>query len=261
MSRERLGFLKSLQKGQPRIPEGKAEAAPVKTTKLIGNERIAYLSRVGEPCQTIVPKQVLEDGAGSLVPEVCLDLASLQGFTTRSAVAGGAASSSTGRGTGKRPHYDNRLRKLNAKFANRMAFLDLVAQSNFYFNEKVCLDRFEVWSQEKLGNIVSTQHVRHKMNGKSRRRIDSLWESSCRCSKACFRKLHSVTAELITFLGLFWGLTKLQQDVYVAWMQAPNRDLMSMASQFPGVGLARVGNGLGFHGFLPSPNSSRNSVV
>lgn len=189
MSRERLGFLKSLQKGQPRIPEGKAEAAPVKTTKLIGNERIAYLSRVGEPCQTIVPKQVLEDGAGSLVPEVCLDLASLQGFTTRSAVAGGAASSSTGRGTGKRPHYDNRLRKLNAKFANRMAFLDLVAQSNFYFNEKVCLDRFEVWSQEKLGNIVSTQHVRHKMNGKSRRRIDSLWESSCRCSKACFRKL------------------------------------------------------------------------
>ena len=128
MSRERLGFLKSVQGGQPRIPKGKAEAAPVKTAKLICNERIAYLSRVGEPCQTFVPNQVVEDGSGLMLPEVCLDLPSLQGFTTRSAVAGGAASSSTGRGTGKRPHYDNRLRKLNAKFANRMAFLELLVQ-------------------------------------------------------------------------------------------------------------------------------------
>ena len=133
MSRERLGFLKSVQGGQPRIPKGKAEAAPVKTAKLICNERIAYLSRVGEPCQTFIPRQVVEDGSGSILPEVCLDLPSLQGFTTRSAVAGGAASSSTGRGTGKRPHYDNRLRKLNAKFANRMAFLELLVHWIFYF--------------------------------------------------------------------------------------------------------------------------------
>ena len=99
-----LAFSKACRRGSPEFLKGKLRQPPVKTTKLIGNERIAYLSRVGEPCQTIVPKQVLEDGAGSLVPEVCLDLASLQGFTTRSAVAGGAASSSTGRGTGKRPH-------------------------------------------------------------------------------------------------------------------------------------------------------------
>ena len=83
------------------------------------------------------------------------------------------------------------------------------------------------------------------MNGKSSRRIDSLWESSCRCSKACFRKLHSVSAELMTFLGLFWGLTKLQQDVYVAWMQAPwvmCCFVGGVAFRFPGVGLACVGN-------------------
>ena len=49
MSRERLGFLKSLQKGQPRIPEGKAEAAPVKTTKLSNVKNVSPCGRVMLP--------------------------------------------------------------------------------------------------------------------------------------------------------------------------------------------------------------------
>ena len=57
--------------------------------------------------------------------------------------------------------------------------------------------------------------LRHKVHGKSIQRIERLWTSNCCCGKGCYHSLKEFHADFSEFLATFWGLGKLQQDVYV----------------------------------------------
>lgn len=66
-----------------------------------------------------------------------------------------------------------------------------------------------------------SKFLRHKAQGKSPYRIGKLWTSSCPCGKNCFRDLQRFQTDFHEFINLFWGLSKLQQDVYVSFLIWP----------------------------------------
>ena len=58
---------------------------------------------------------------------------------------------------------------------------------------------------------------RQSSNGRSRDRVQALVLSKgCKCRAiTCFSKFRSMMEDLMQFLQLFWGMTKLNQDKYV----------------------------------------------
>lgn len=128
MSEDRKRFLKQFSKGRTSVPRGPSskEEQPKHGERIIhrqGGERLRYLASLVSKKET---EQRTESNAAAVVEShgvatahIKVDLESLQAFCARASLTGGTSHHAPSRNTGKRLGYDNRLRRMNAKFVLR----------------------------------------------------------------------------------------------------------------------------------------------
>ena len=178
MADKRLSFLKQVASKRER----KSEAAPA------GGERRAFLRGFAQRAGGSGAQEIIPAVISSQSLKVVFSLESLLSFGTRCKVSTMGPSKEER----KRPHYDNRLRRLNAQFKLRVARLGILM---------VLLS---------CGN----NSLRHRMHGRDQKRLATLHDKTCPCSKGCFKEFLSQGDKMKQFIDHFWGLTKLQQDMY-----------------------------------------------
>ena len=70
------------------------------------------------------------------------------------------------------------------------------------------------WTSVFNSIVITFRQLRFKVRARDPRRVQKLWSSACDCGRGCFQQLAGRQDEFKSFLELFWGLRKLQQDVY-----------------------------------------------